>query len=285
MKKTASTCAFLSALLLLTLAITQVVSSVNANMYAEAITAPPAGTIPPTITVTNSEIQNTTQLLVNTASASCPTKYSMFSAPTVHYKGEWMTNESFAGYGGTFTLPLDNASSGTHLVIIHAEQGCFYGNEDGVPYYFRINNSLIVKFIIEFTPYFSAKILATFNLDATPPKVTVLSLENKTFASSDVPLDFTASDLVTQVSYSLDGDDNVAIAGNTTLTGLSNGEHNVTVYYADIVGNVGASETLYFTVAVPDPFPTTLVITASLALVGVGLLVYFKKHKHKGDPA
>jgi hypothetical protein len=285
LKKTASICAFLSALLLLTLATTQVVSSVNANMYAEATTPPPEGTTPPTITVTTSENESAIQLLVNIASASCPTKYSMFSLPEVYYKGDWMTNESFADYGYTLTLPLYNASNGTHIVIVRAEQGCFYGNEDGVPYYFRINNSLLVKFIVEDTQPFSAKILATFNLDTTPPKVTVLSIEDKTFASSDVPLDFTVSDLVTQVSYSLDGDDNVTIAGNTTLTRLSNGEHNVTVYYADIVGNVGASVTLYFTVAVPNSFPTTLVIIASLALVGVGLLVYFKTRKHQSIPS
>jgi hypothetical protein len=37
----------------------------------------------------------------------------------------------------------------------------------------------------------------------------------------------------------------------------------------------------------PEPFPTALVITASgasVAMVGVGLLVYFKKHKYKAEP-
>jgi len=46
---------------------------------------------------------------------------------------------------------------------------------------------------------------------------------------------------------------------------------------------MGASETVTFTVAVPEPFPTVLVAVASVASIAVviaGLLVYFKKRKH-----
>jgi hypothetical protein len=71
----------------------------------------------------------------------------------------------------------------------------------------------------------------------------------------------------------------VTVAGNTTLAGLSAGAHNVTVYAWDTAGNVGASETITFTVT---PFPTAPVATASAAAVAVviaGLLFYFKKRK------
>jgi hypothetical protein len=276
MKRTTLALIIISALLPLTLVGVQSVKVVNANFYAQATTPPPQGTIPPTITVINSENQRVTQLLVNITSASSPTKYSSFSLPEVYYKGDWMTNESFAGYGETFRLPLNNAPSGTHMVTIRAEQGCFYGNEDGVPYYFRTDISLIVTFIVENTHPFSAKVLATSIIDTTPPNVSVLSIENKTFVNSTVPLDFTVNDLVTQISYSLDGHDNVTIAGNTTLTGLSNGEHYITVYYTDIAGNVG-SETTYFSVEVPFPTVTVTASATAIAAIGVGILVYFRK--------
>jgi hypothetical protein len=45
---------------------------------------------------------------------------------------------------------------------------------------------------------------------------------------------------------------------------------------------MGVSETIYFKVEVPEPFPVTPVSVASvasIAIVGVGLLVYFKKRK------
>jgi hypothetical protein len=63
---------------------------------------------------------------------------------------------------------------------------------------------------------------------------------------------------------------------------LLDGEHDLTLFAIDSAGNIGSSETLYFTVDVPEPFPVALVAAASVAavvVVGVGLLVYFKKHK------
>jgi len=118
-----------------------------------------------------------------------------------------------------------------------------------------------------------------------PPVVSVFSPENKTYASSNVSLAFTVNKPALWVGYSLDGQDNVTIIGNTTLLGLTNGLHNVTVYAKDTFENTGTSETIIFTISVEpkpppaEPFPTTLVIASviTVAVVGVGLIVYFKK--------
>ena len=87
------------------------------------------------------------------------------------------------------------------------------------------------------------------------------------------------------MGYSFDGQDNVTIDGNITLYGLSSGLHNLTVYAKDTYGNIGASETINFTIAkeTPEPFPTAIVATASgasVAVIGVGLFVYFRKRNH-----
>jgi len=121
-----------------------------------------------------------------------------------------------------------------------------------------------------------------------PPNISLLSPLNKTYTVANIteakiPLDFTVSENASQVAFSLDGQDYILVAGNTTLTGLSVGSHNVTMYAWDLVGNAGASETVTFVmVAKPESFPTLLVIIASgasVAVVGVGLLVYLKKRK------
>lgn len=117
-----------------------------------------------------------------------------------------------------------------------------------------------------------------------PPKVSLQSPQNQTYTSTDVSLTFTVNEPVSHLSYVLDGLENVTVGGNTTLTALANGDHNVTVYATDVAGNVGVSETVSFIVAlpvVPEPFPTTLVITASGASLAaaVAVLVYFKKRK------
>jgi hypothetical protein len=120
-----------------------------------------------------------------------------------------------------------------------------------------------------------------FNVDTVSPKIVFSCPKNVTYDSSDVSVDFTVDELCSKCSYSLDGQDNVTIAGNMTLAALPNGEHNVTIYAIDEAGNTGVSEIIYFTVDVPEPFPTTLVVASviTVATVGIGLLVYFKKRK------
>jgi N-acetylneuraminic acid mutarotase len=126
-----------------------------------------------------------------------------------------------------------------------------------------------------------------YKTDFTPPKITFLSPENKTYFGGDVSLNFTVDKTVTWVRYSLDAQDNVTITGNTTLSQLSYGLHNVTVYAQDTAGNVGASETGSFNFAKePEPFPATLAATASIVsvvAVYAGLLIYFKKRKHQAE--
>jgi hypothetical protein len=113
-----------------------------------------------------------------------------------------------------------------------------------------------------------------------PAPVTLLLPQNGNFGTSNVALDFVVDNQTSQFEYSLDGGENVPVAGNTTLTGLANGYHNVTVYAVDEFGNTVASETVYFSVDVP--FPTTLVVASAItiAVIGIGLLVYFKKREH-----
>ena len=120
----------------------------------------------------------------------------------------------------------------------------------------------------------------TFTIDTVAPNVTVLSSENNLYKTATVPLNFTVNEPYSSVMYCLDGQDNVTTSGNTTLTELPNGKHNITVYVTDEFGNTGVSEITYFSVEVP--FPTTAVATASVAIAvaSIGLLVYFKKRKN-----
>jgi len=114
----------------------------------------------------------------------------------------------------------------------------------------------------------------------SPPAISIVSPENKTYTVNRVDLTFTVSESTSWIGYSLDGQANRTIAGNTTLTDLPNGEHNVTVYAQDNAGNMGASETIYFSIKT-EPFPTTwiAVAIAIIAIGGVAFLVYFKKIK------
>jgi hypothetical protein len=130
-------------------------------------------------------------------------------------------------------------------------------------------------------------LMAPFDIDSvqldllewmSPPSVRLISPENTTYASANVTLEFTVNKPTSWIGYSLDGEANVTITGNTTLPSLSYGSHNITLYAIDLVGRSGASETIYFSIA--EPFPTTLVAVASAAsaaAVAAVLLIYFKK--------
>jgi hypothetical protein len=121
-------------------------------------------------------------------------------------------------------------------------------------------------------------------IESTPPEIAVLLPENKNYTSSNISLVFTVNKPTVWMGYSLDGQENVTVTSNTTLAELTSGLHNVTVYAKDAFENMGTSETIIFSIAKePEPFPTTLVTVASgasVAIIGVGLLVYFKKRNH-----
>jgi hypothetical protein len=124
-----------------------------------------------------------------------------------------------------------------------------------------------------------------FAVDTTPPAVSLSSIENKTYYNSDLPLNFTTNENVSQISYVLDGQENVTVAGNATLSDLLVGTHNLIVYVWDAAGNIGASETASFTVAEPESFPTAQVaaisITSVAAVTSSGLLLLIRRKRHK----
>jgi len=166
-----------------------------------------------------------------------------------------------------YSLYLANLTDGSHTLVVRAD------------------STGVVRSWISSTVYSVPidSVFATvhFTLDSTPPNVSFLCAE-KAYTTSEFPLNFTVNEAVCKITYVLDGQENVTVAGNTTLANLPYGEHNVTVYATDNVGNIG-SETIIFTIAEPEaePFPTTLAAasTIAVAVVGVGLLVYFKKRK------
>ncbi len=143
----------------------------------------------------------------------------------------------------------------------------------------------------------SSSVEFTINTQYRYPEVSILSPQNKTYTTTEVPLIWACDEQKIVADYTIDLlsqiplysyftlSENASLPGNTTLTGLSNGTHTLTVNVITERGS--ASQTVHFTISIekqlqPEPFPTTLVVTASVAsvvLVGLGLLVYFIKKR------
>jgi hypothetical protein len=118
--------------------------------------------------------------------------------------------------------------------------------------------------------------------------ITFLSPQNQTYYATDISLNFTVPKSARSVRFSLDGQANVTITENTTLTAVTYGSHNITLYIDDPFGNTSPPETIYFTITKePEPFPTTLVAAASgtLAIVAsVAFLFWMKTKKTRKTP-
>jgi len=115
----------------------------------------------------------------------------------------------------------------------------------------------------------------------SPPAIFIDSPKNKTYTVNSVSLKFTVSETTSWIKYSLDGQANVTITGDITLSDLAYGEHSITVYAQDTDGKTGKSETIYFTIAEgaetpqSDFSPITLIVAVIAVAVIIGVILFF----------
>jgi uncharacterized protein YneR len=195
------------------------------------ISIPPVDTIPPIVVINSPE--NTT-----------------YPNTTVALDFEINEQVSWIGYSLdgddnvtiTGDTVLSGLSEGPHSIVVFATD---LADNTGA--------SSTVQFTISIPP-----------VDTIPPIVVIISPENITYGVSFVLLDIFVNEQVSWIGYSLDGDDNVTITGDTVLSGLSEGPHNVVVFATDLAGNTGASNIVQFTFSIPpvDTTPPTVVITS-----------------------
>ncbi|MCW4034598.1 MAG: hypothetical protein NWF03_04470, partial [Candidatus Bathyarchaeota archaeon] len=120
----------------------------------------------------------------------------------------------------------------------------------------------------------------TATLPQLPPPldISIISPENITYVTNEIPLAFKATKQPASIYYSLDREANVTITGNTTLTNLPNGTHNLTIYAEDSNQNNPASEIIYFTVKKEDS--TILLVSTAIITILAITVVYVWKKKH-----
>jgi hypothetical protein len=112
-------------------------------------------------------------------------------------------------YGGNLSLTIYAVGAGEYET---KREPLAYGADKVYVAHFEITNSSTVN----------------FNQDFGPPEITVLSPQNSTtYDTSDVALNLTASEALSQTLYCLGVNQNESLTQNTTLIGLTNGaQHN-----------------------------------------------------------
>jgi hypothetical protein len=286
-RRTALALTLILTLLSTTMAGTVFVSVVIANPFLgfDWITAD-ADTNPPSISILfpeNNSVHNVNNMSVNLNVTIGESKTaSSLRIMDIYYEADWQKGNTSLYHNAGIYIPTDpysitefssvlnftELSDGKHTITFHAVEWGAYLEEPYV-HMFSINSSSSFNFTI----------------DVVSPNISVLSPLSKTYDISDVPLSFAIDESVSQFSYVLDGVKNVTIDGNGTLTKLVNGDHNLTLFATDEAGNVGASETVYFTVDAPEPFPTVAVAAVSVVSAGVAVagvcLLFYRKRKNR----
>ena len=268
--------AFIVALFLSAIAEANFVKNAQANPSYEFV-SPPAGATPLEISVSspkNNTIYNVNDITFTFNITTQNT--SINSLLSAYYKADWMRKNvtvyeqdiqgpefpKFWDYSETFRDMPD----GEYSVVITAlgSGGYFIGL---AYYFFHMTTTSVINFTV----------------DTTPPEISIFSPMNETYSSPDIQLNFTISEKPSLIKYSLDGQKNSTLYGNTTFTDLPSTGHNLTLYVWDTAGNL-VSRNVTFNIAKPEPepFPTTFVAAVSgvsVAIIGIGLLVYLKKRK------
>lgn len=199
-------------------------------------------------------------------------------------------SSEFPFYYAASTVQLPKLSAGSHNLTI-TEQSVladYHGaNPPGAP--FKQESPSSSNWVATWVDTVNFSISSGWTPQPSST-VTILSVENQTYNSTDIPLTFTVDQNLSKAAYCLDDKCNVTINGNSTLTGLTAGTHEVTVYAWNDDGAVGASGTFDFTVAnlssevhqASQPEHLELAIVALVLILSVaiaGFLLYLKTHR------
>lgn len=299
MKKRVVTLTLISALLVMGIAGTFFVRLGWANPYirdwkVEEVIPVPEGTKLPVLTISNPQNNSfyaSKNILLNFSFTAERSNNISLSLAELYYVSNWQIGRSNIdlqslyvknnySYPSTFSINITDVSEGPRWLQVYAVATAF-AYETG----HEISGIYYTTYYVAYQTVSTAT--AQFTVDTTPPRILSLSIQNRTYDTSSIPLVLTADEPISQILYSLDEQTNATVAGNTTLTNLSNGYHNITVYATDLAGNVGSSKILTFTVAKPESFPIMPITAfiATVAIVGAGLMVYFKKHRRRVETA
>ena len=249
--------------------------------YFNGEVSPDPQTYPPIITIAspnNNTACNTSRVpLTFNVAAPYSTTASSTTVIRVIYETDWQKEAISVLHESqeqpSFNLQLSNIPEGQHKILIKAVGYAFYLNEKELSYKeARISSTAVI----------------IFTMDRTAPSVLALPPENIS-TTSPIPLNLTVNEAHSKIAYSLNGQQNVTITGNTTLPQLTVGQYNLTYYVWDYAGNIGSYETS-FNVISKEPeqtFPTLLVETTSIGLIAltaiVGFMVYHKRWRREAS--
>jgi hypothetical protein len=202
--------------------------------------------------------------------------YAVQGLSRVSYELDWQKDAVpvYVGYEPVFTnktvvckTTLEEIPDGLHSVNVSAVA---YGMV------WKVNSHYTLDY---YSFYVNASSVVWFTVDKTSPNIVVKLPLSDAYDATGVPLHFIVDEPVSWIRYSLDGQKNVTIVGNTTLPRLSIGSHTLTVYAKDTAGNIASSGLISFAAKEPFPWLPVAAAVAASSAVAAAAVVYLKKRK------
>jgi hypothetical protein len=220
------------------------------NVYKDI--PPPEGIQPPIVTIhtpTNSSSNPKNATLTFNVAIPKTGSGSISAVTKIYYKGNWEPNEITVAEKrlGSFSIDLSGAPGGSLSVTVYAVGVGYIQTEEE----YSTENNIVYTYTYYDRFQMTGYSTVNFIKDNISPKITILSPTNKTYTTSDVELDFTVSEVASEILYCINGEENQSITGNITLSNLTAASHNVTLYTADLSGNAATPQTVFFDVDPP----------------------------------
>lgn len=172
-----------------------------------------------------------------------------------------LTVENTGNTADTFDLAIEEVPTGaTATLSVEVTPELAPGGTGTYVVFLNVSSAIEDEYIVNVTATsqgnisVSDKVTTTTTVSVTPQlSITITSPEGRTYASICVRLNFIVEpeDVTPDwIGYSLDGEANVTITGNTTVSGLGSAPygHNIVVYANDTSGTMAASNKVFFTV-------------------------------------
>jgi hypothetical protein len=210
------------------------------------------------------------------------------------YQGDWMhTEERCPNPSGLsyyqdkelvngkhymqYNFTIAGIPSGTHEVTFRASADGNYVDSNDTRNNFSLSQETTLTFSVPIkTAIFSIDHNATINVEPKP-SITLLTPQKLTVISSSLDLNFTVDQPFTKMAYVLDNGESISISGNTTLSYLPNGDHTLTVFATNDFGQIGTSDTLFFSVQTITPIIACSI--SGIVVLFVTALVLVKRQR------
>jgi nitrous oxidase accessory protein NosD len=131
-------------------------------------------------------------------------------------------------------------------------------------------------------------LVSPFNFSSIPeaipdifiePNITLTNPQSTEYAIDYLPILVTTDDHAVGYYYSIDNQHPLTFTGNTTITGLNEGQHNITAYAMDNFGNLVSSQTINFTIQESPPFALDVITAITVLVIFAVIVLYIKKRR------